>query len=103
MPRLRAYQAAHPDTTITPPGPDSLLWVARRDGKIIAAEYWLGQLIDDLEWLADGDGETHACSVCGAPVGRFQGYDGWRHYLGEGTAASPVVLYEADHEATPGI
>jgi hypothetical protein len=51
VPRLRAYQAAHPEVQITPPGPGSLLWVARRDGMIVAADYWLGLLLDALDWL----------------------------------------------------
>ena len=29
----------------------------------------------------------------------FQGFEGWRHFRGEGTAASPVELYDAGHEA----
>lgn len=29
----------------------------------------------------------------------FLGFEGWRHFRGEGTAASPVVLYDTGHEA----
>jgi hypothetical protein len=46
---------------ITPPGPGQTLWIARRDGVIIAADYWLGKLLDALGWLGgddDGPGET---------------------------------------------
>jgi hypothetical protein len=58
--RRAAYEAAHPDTAITPPDHDhrsdscTPLWIARRDGKILAAEYGLGALLDDLEWLEAG-------------------------------------------------
>jgi hypothetical protein len=52
--RKLAYDAAHPDTAITPPGPDTCLWLARQGGKILAAGYRLGALMDDLEWLEAG-------------------------------------------------
>jgi hypothetical protein len=52
--RKLAYEAAHPDTAITPPGPDTCLWLARQDGKILAAGYRLGALMDDLGWLETG-------------------------------------------------
>ena len=32
----------------------------------------------------------------------FIGRAGWQHYCGDGTAASPVVLYDAGHPAAPG-
>ena len=51
--RLREFEARHPEAVITAPGPGRLLWTARAGGKILAAGYWLGQLLDDLEWLAD--------------------------------------------------
>lgn len=49
--RKLAYEAAHPDAAITPPGPDTCLWIARQGGKILAAGYRLGALMDDLGWL----------------------------------------------------
>lgn len=57
VPRLAAYREAHPEVDISPPGPGQTLWVARRDGVIIAADYWLGQLLDTLGWLGDDPGE----------------------------------------------
>lgn len=51
VPRLAAYREAHPDTDITPPGPGQTLWIARRDGVIVAAAYWLVDLLDTLDWL----------------------------------------------------
>ena len=39
------------------------------------------------------------CTACGASIGIFTGRgDAWLHYTGEGTAASPVELYDAGHE-----
>ena len=56
--RLREFERLHPEVIITGPGPGRLLWVARAGGKILCAEYWLGQLLDDLEWLTDeGQGD----------------------------------------------
>lgn len=52
--RKLAYEAAHPDAAITPPGPDTCLWIARQGGKILAAGYRLGALMDDLGWLETG-------------------------------------------------
>lgn len=52
--RKLTYEAAHPDAAITPPGPDTCLWLARQGGKILAAGYRLGALMDDLGWLETG-------------------------------------------------
>ena len=61
VPRLADYRAAHPEVDITPPDPGgSLRWIARRDGKIIAADYWLGALLDTLDWLDGLTGESPA-------------------------------------------
>jgi hypothetical protein len=46
------------------------------------------------------DDDTYACSMCGALIGMFIGRSGWHHYRGDGTAASPVEIYDAGHEAT---
>jgi hypothetical protein len=45
----------------------------------------------------DDDAEPY-CLACGQWVGLFHGLEGWRHFCGEGSAASPVVLYDAGHE-----
>ena len=38
------------------------------------------------------------CAGCGAWVGIFRGHgDGWHHFRGSGTAASPVELFDAGH------
>jgi hypothetical protein len=43
------------------------------------------------------DGDPY-CTVCSGSVGIFHGHgDGWHHYRGEGTAASPVELFDAGH------
>lgn len=51
VPRLADYRAAHPEVDISPPGPGQMLWIARRDGVIVAADWLLGKLLDTLDWL----------------------------------------------------
>ena len=51
VPRRRAYEAAHPDVAITPPGPSTALWTARRGGAILASDYELAGLLDAIDWL----------------------------------------------------
>jgi hypothetical protein len=46
------------------------------------------------------DDETFICSTCGGLIGMFIGRAGWHHYSGNGTADSPVKIYDAGHEAT---
>jgi hypothetical protein len=39
------------------------------------------------------------CATCGATVGIFHGHGtAWLHFTGQGTADSPVDLYDAGHE-----
>jgi hypothetical protein len=54
--RRRAFEQEHPEISITPPGPGRLLWTARAGGKILCAEYWLDDLLDDLAWLEGREG-----------------------------------------------
>lgn len=43
------------------------------------------------------DGDPY-CTVCSGNVAIFHGHgDAWHHYRGEGTAASPVELFDAGH------
>ena len=49
--RRERFGAAHPDIIISPPETHALLWAARRDGKILASGYMLGDLLDSLGWL----------------------------------------------------
>ena len=83
--------------------PDMALWAFRLSGALGTI---LDGLADDQDDQADDDQEdddTYACSTCGALIGVFIGHgDGWHHYRGEGTAASPVELFDAGHEATIG-
>ena len=58
---------------------------------------------DGEDQAVDGeDGEDDFepyCARCGASIGIFIGHgDAWLHYAGEGTADSPVDLYDAGHE-----
>ncbi len=49
--RRRAFEAAHPDVTISPPETHASPWIARQGGKIMTVADQLGQLLDMLEWL----------------------------------------------------
>ena len=45
------------------------------------------------------DDEEPCCETCGAAVGIFHAHgDAWIHYRGEGTADSPIELFDAGHE-----
>jgi hypothetical protein len=46
----------------------------------------------------EDDAAEPYCTACGAWAGLFHGLEGWRHFRGEGTAASPVELHDAGHE-----
>jgi len=65
-----------------------------------------GQGQDDGQDQSDEPEDNHwtdynyTCSTCGAQIGMFIGREGWHHYRGDGTAASPVEIYDAGHEAT---
>jgi hypothetical protein len=95
-------------------GADSLREHTGEDGSPYAAafgeaRYYLAELVAIAERLdsdaADDDDddlpETFLCATCGATIAIFIGHgDGWHHYTGNGTAAHPTVLYDADHPAT---
>jgi hypothetical protein len=53
------------------------------------------------EGADNGDAEPY-CLICGQWVHMFDGVEGWRHFRGEGAAASPVVLYDTGHEPMVG-
>lgn len=61
----------------------------------------IDRLADDDTEAEDDDDETYTCARCGASISIFIGQQerGWQHYRGEGTAASPIELYDAGHEA----
>jgi hypothetical protein len=45
------------------------------------------------------DDDEPYCAVCDASIGIFFAHgDAWLHYRGDGTAASPIDLYDAGHE-----
>jgi hypothetical protein len=68
-----------------------------------ACQALLGDLAAIIGRLDDAGDEDYNCAVCGALIGIFIDHgQGWHHYRGEGTAASPVELFDAGHEATPG-
>jgi hypothetical protein len=52
---------------------------------------------------ADPDEPEPYCTSCGGSVGIFLGHgDGWHHYRGDGTAASPNELFDAGHAPVIG-
>jgi hypothetical protein len=74
---------------------------------------WMLRLADVLEGLLEAlndrehgqddvdelDGLEPYCAECGSWCGIFHGHgDGWHHWRGQGTAASPVELYDAGHD-----
>jgi len=58
----------------------------------------LRQLRAEHQRPADDEDEPY-CVTCGAALSIFQGQrdKGWQHYRGNGTAASPVEIYDAGH------
>jgi hypothetical protein len=64
---------------------------------------WMFKLADALGAVLDVLDDDQAnddpyCRTCGSPVGIFHGHGrGWHHWRGNGTAASPVELYDAGH------
>ncbi len=59
--------------------------------------------ITDNEVGTEDDGLEPFCATCAAAIGIFPGYgEGWRHFRGEGTVASPVELYDVGHAPALG-
>ena len=92
---LADYQAALASAPLaSPPGREWMLRLASV----------LGNLLDALDDPAgegdDLDGREPYCAECGAWIGMFIGRQGWHHYRGNGTVASPVEIYDAGHEAS---
>jgi len=53
VPRLEAYKARHPDVDIQPPGAQSAVWRAYREGELIAYGFTLMVFLDRLEALPE--------------------------------------------------
>lgn len=99
--RLELLGAMDPDDMST-----SLAWIAATypqvfDFALVRDRALAGRLTAKLaedEDQADEDDFEAYCQTCGSPVGIFLGHgDGWHHFRGEGTVASPVELYDAGH------
>jgi hypothetical protein len=98
--RLEMLAVMTPDDMST-----SLAWIAATYPQVFdfaivrdqaLAERLTTRLAEDED--KDLDGLEPYCTVCGAPAGIFIGHGpGWHHFRGEGTAASPVELYDAGH------
>ena len=54
--RLERYRREHPDVDIQPPGADSAVWRAFRDGNLIAYGFTLMVSLDRLEALPEPSG-----------------------------------------------
>jgi hypothetical protein len=84
----------------------SLAWLAGYapalfDGALVRDRELAGRLTTRLAEDEDQDDEAEPyCETCGSLVGIFLGHGGgWHHFRGEGTAASPVELFDAGHAA----
>ena len=53
LPRLEQYRHEHPDVDIQPPGAQSAVWRAFRDGDLIAYGFTLMVILDRLEALPE--------------------------------------------------
>jgi len=53
LPRLERYRQEHPDVDVQPPGVDSAVWRAFRDGDLIAYGFTLMVFLDRLEALPE--------------------------------------------------
>jgi hypothetical protein len=51
--RLERYRQEHPDVDIQPPGADSAVWCAFRDGNLIAYGFTLMAFLERLEVLPE--------------------------------------------------
>lgn len=58
------------------------------------------RLLERVEQAHQDEDRLEAyCSACGATIGIFPAHgQGWRHFSGNGTLASPNRLYDAGHE-----
>lgn len=97
--RLALLAAMDPDEMSA-----SLAWLASLypqvfDCSLVRDTRLVERLVERLDAAeVDEDDPQPYCSACGATVGIFIGHgDAWLHYTGEGTAASPVELYDAGH------
>lgn len=97
--RLELLGAMDPEDMST-----SLAWIAAMypqvfDFAIVRDRALAGRLTTRLADDQDEDDEDEPfCRTCGAAVGIFLGHgDGWHHFRGEGTADSPVELFDAGH------
>jgi hypothetical protein len=102
--RLELLAAMDPDDLRA-----SLAWLASYapqtfDFALVRDRQMVARLQDRLdEGEAAEDEDEPYCSECGAAIGIFISYgNAWLHYTGEGTAASPVDLFDAGHEPVVG-
>jgi hypothetical protein len=53
VPGLEAYKARHPDVDIQPPGAQSAVWRAYREGELVVYGFTLMVFLDRLEALPE--------------------------------------------------
>jgi hypothetical protein len=90
---LANYRAEVASAPVTrPPGGEWMLRLASVLEGLLAK-------LDDPVGDDEFEGLEPYCAGCGAWIGIFYGHgDGWHHFRGNGTVASPVVLFDAGHE-----
>ena len=77
--RLERYRQEHPDVDIQPPGADSAVWCAFRDGNLIVYGFTLMVFLERLEALPEPlNGVQDFDSLVLLPgVSRAAGWPGW--------------------------
>lgn len=55
VPRLAAFRIRHPEVLVAAPGSVNGRWVATRDSKVLASEFELISLLDDLDAIFPRD------------------------------------------------
>jgi hypothetical protein len=95
---LADYKAAVASAPVTsPPGREWMLRLASVLGDLLEVLDCPGDDEDQGDEDDEDDLEPY-CYTCGATIGIFLGHGpAWLHYTGQGTAASPVELYDAGH------
>ena len=99
--RLERYRRAHPDVDIQPPGADSAVWRAFRDGNLIAYGFTLMVFLERLEALPEllGVGQDVGVHLpAGIPLFLLPGVPGPRD--GRAGQAEPVGCTHSRRAAT---
>jgi len=71
--RLERYRQEHPDVDIQPPGADSAVWCAFRDGNLIVYGFTLMVFLERLEALPEPLNDVQDFDSPGLAAGSLQG------------------------------